>query len=353
MPHNSSRRSNPSCGRICPRDEWECVVVSDNSTDDTEARFAAFAAAHPGCGLRLVAEEGPGVSYARNRGLREAQAPLVAFIDDDERVNEGFLRAYLEFFETRPGAVVAGGRIVAEYPAGRPAWMSKYVEMPIANPMDFGERVRPFPAGRVPGGGNMAFRRAGLASYGGFDPTLGRVNGELIGGEENDFFERLLLGGETMLVCAGGGDVAHHSAGETAPGPISGALSYNVGVSQRLRAEIHRRLSEDASCWRSPEMGRRRCVLSLHDAAPQIAVAAAHASVKSAGGCSRKLKIRSCRLWSHAISPSRGRDLGWGRIVNTANAGRQRILRKKIGCDSGMRCCFKYKGLNICSALCI
>ena len=109
-----------------PRDEWECVVVSNNSTDDTEARFAAFAAAHPGCGLRLVAEEGPGVSYARNRGLREAQAPLVAFIDDDERVNEGFLRAYLEFFETRPGAVVAGGRIVAEYPAGRPAWMSKY-----------------------------------------------------------------------------------------------------------------------------------------------------------------------------------------------------------------------------------
>ena len=93
-----------------PRDEWECVVVSNNSTDDTEARFAAFAAAHPGCGLRLVAEEGPGVSYARNRGLREAQAPLVAFIDDDERVNEGFLRAYLEFFETRPGAVVAGGR---------------------------------------------------------------------------------------------------------------------------------------------------------------------------------------------------------------------------------------------------
>ena len=108
-----------------PRDEWECVVVSNNSTDDTEARFAAFAAAHPGCGLRLVAEEGPGVSYARNRGLREAQAPLVAFIDDDERVNEGFLRAYLEFFETRPGAVVAGGRIVAEYPAGRPAWMSE------------------------------------------------------------------------------------------------------------------------------------------------------------------------------------------------------------------------------------
>ena len=263
-----------------PRDEWECVVVSNNSTDDTEARFAAFAAAHPGCGLRLVAEEGPGVSYARNRGLREAQAPLVAFIDDDERVNEGFLRAYLEFFETRPGAVVAGGRIVAEYPAGRPAWMSKYVEMPIANPMDFGERVRPFPAGRVPGGGNMAFRRAGLAGYGGFDPTLGRVNGELIGGEENDFFERLLLGGETIWYVPGAVMWRIDSAGETHRGLFPAV-------------ELQRR-GEPAAAGRNPppaaedlragdrQMGGDARAL-LHDAAPQIAVAAAHASGNQPG----------------------------------------------------------------------
>ena len=103
-----------------PPHVWECVVVSNNSTDNTAARFEAFAAAHPGISLRLVTEEGPGVSYARNRGLREAQAPLVAFIDDDERVNPGFLRAYLDFFDAHPEAVVAGGRIIAEYPTGRP-----------------------------------------------------------------------------------------------------------------------------------------------------------------------------------------------------------------------------------------
>lgn len=186
-----------------PAEEWECVVVDNNSTDDTAERFAAFRSAHPGVRLRMVRETGPGVSYARNRGLREAAAPLVAFIDDDERVNADFLRAYADFFDTHPGAVVAGGRIIAEYPEGRPAWMSRWVEMPIANPMDFGPDVRPFPAGRVPGGGNMAFRRAGLVGYGGFDPSLGRVNGELIGGEENDFFERLLQGGETIWYVPG------------------------------------------------------------------------------------------------------------------------------------------------------
>ena len=158
-----------------PPQEWECVVVNNNSPDDTEARFGAFAAAHPGVTLRMVREESPGVSYARNRGLAEARGGIVVFIDDDERVNEGFLRAYADFFDSHPEAVVAGGRIVAEYPGGRPAWMSKWVEMPIANPMDFGDAVRPFPAGRVPGGGNMAFRRAGLEGFGGFDPSLGRT----------------------------------------------------------------------------------------------------------------------------------------------------------------------------------
>lgn len=226
-----------------PREEWECVVVDNNSTDDTAVRFAAFAAAHPAYDLRIVAEFGPGVSYARNRGLSEARAPLVAFIDDDERINEGFLRAYLAFFEAHPEAVAAGGRIVAEYPEGRPSWMSKYVEMPIANPMDFGPAMRPFPRGRVPGGGNMAFRRAGLAAYGGFDPTLGRVNGELIGGEENDLFERLLAGGVTIWYVPDA--VMWHII---PPSKLTEAyfrrLSYHVGVSQRLRAQIHGRLAK-------------------------------------------------------------------------------------------------------------
>lgn len=223
-----------------PYDRWECVVVNNNSPDDTAARFEAFAAAHPEANLRLVTETRAGVSYARNRGIAETRTPYMAFIDDDERICEGFLEAYLDLFESRPEAVVAGGRIVAEYPEGRPAWMSKYVEMPIANPMDFGPEVRPFPRGRVPGGGNMAFRRAGLAGYAGFDPSLGRVSGELVGGEENDLFERLLRGGETIWYVPGA--VMWHII---PPSKLTEAyfrrLCYNVGVSQRLRAEMYRR----------------------------------------------------------------------------------------------------------------
>lgn len=135
---------------------------------------------------------------------------------------------------------MAGGRIIAEYVTGRPVWLSKYTEMPIANPMDFGDAVRPFPAGRVPGGGNMAFRRSAALRYGGFDPSLGRVGRMLIGGEENDFFERLMRGGETCWYVPGA-VMWHIIPPEKLTESYFRRLCYNVGVSQRLRAGMYRR----------------------------------------------------------------------------------------------------------------
>ena len=111
--HNRSERLIAALESVIRQDlpaaDWECVVVSNNSTDDTVARFGDFAARYPGLNLRLVTEDGPGVSYARNRGIAETSAPLLVFIDDDERINPGFLRAYADFFDAHPDAVVAGG----------------------------------------------------------------------------------------------------------------------------------------------------------------------------------------------------------------------------------------------------
>lgn len=223
-------------------DEWECVVIDNASTDDTPRRFEEFRTAHPTLHLRRVYEPQAGVSYARNRGFREAVGELLASIDDDERVNPDFLKAYLHFFDTHPHAIVAGGRIIAEYPAGRPDWLSKFTEMPIANPMHFGDTVRPFPRGRVPGGGNMAFRRKEALRYKGFDVTLGRVGRELIGGEENDLFERMLKGGETIWYVPDA-VMWHIIPQRKLSQEYFRRLCRNVGISQQLRARIHHRLA--------------------------------------------------------------------------------------------------------------
>ena len=215
---------------------WECIVIDNASTDETPAAVARFAAAHPAMQLRRVYEPRPGVSHARNRGLQEARTELIASIDDDERINEGFLSAYLRFFDEHPEAGVAGGRIIAEYPGGRPVWMSRWPEQAIANPIDCGDAVRPFPAQRLPGGGNMAFRRPTALRYG-FATELGRVGDRPIGGEENDFFLRLRADGEVLWYVPQA-VMWHIIAPEKLTDERFDRLAYHIGVSQRLRAEL-------------------------------------------------------------------------------------------------------------------
>lgn len=162
--------------------------MNNNSQDDTLARFEAFATEHPAINLRIVTETRQGLSHARNRGIDESRGEYIAIIDDDERINEQFISSYVALFDAYPDAASAGGPIIPEYPAGRPVWMSSYTERPIANPIDLGRKIRPFPKGRIPGGGNMALRRSTVQRYGAFDPSLGRTGEQLIGGEESDLF---------------------------------------------------------------------------------------------------------------------------------------------------------------------
>ncbi len=89
-----------------PADEWEAVIVNNNSTDDTPALFADFAAAHPSLNLHIVDEPRQGLSHARNRGIASSTAPVIAIIDDDEEVNPEFAAAYVDFFARHPEATV-------------------------------------------------------------------------------------------------------------------------------------------------------------------------------------------------------------------------------------------------------
>ncbi len=223
-----------------PREEWECVVVNNNSTDSTAADFEAFAARYPDYNLRMVLETNQGLSYARNRGIRESEGEYIAIVDDDERIAPEFVASYVALFDEVPDAVAAGGPIVAEYPTGRPRWMSAFTERPIANTMYFGEEVREFPRGRVPGGGNMALRRSAVRRYGVFDTSLGYVGESLVGGEESDLFERLQIA-EAKYYYVPKAVMYHIIPKEKLTTEYLRRLSYNVGVSQLRRARYYHR----------------------------------------------------------------------------------------------------------------
>ena len=220
--------------------QWECIVVDNNSEDNTKECVAAFIAEHQNLNIRYHFEQKQGLSFARNAGIEQAQGDIIAFIDDDERIVPDFIGAYINLFDSHPTAMAAGGKIIAEYPTGRPRWMSHYTERPIANPMDFGDYVRTFPKGRIPGGGNMAMRREVFNKIGLFNTSLGRTGKSLIGGEESDLFERIAEAGmecyyEPRAV------MYHIIPAEKLTESYFERLCYNTGTSQHTRAELHNR----------------------------------------------------------------------------------------------------------------
>ncbi len=244
--YNRSRRLMTTLGSVAaqsaPASSWECVVVDNNSSDDTSGAVEAFAAGHPGISLRLGHEPQQGLSYARNCGIASSRGEYIAIIDDDERICEDFVAAYIDLFDSRPDAASAGGVIIAEYETGRPRWMSRLTERPIANPMYFGDRVRLFPRGRIPGGGNMALRRQTVERYGMFDTSLGRKGAALTGGEESDLFERLAAAGQRCYYTPRA-VMYHIIPPEKLTAEYFDRLCYNTGRSQRRRAELHGRVA--------------------------------------------------------------------------------------------------------------
>lgn len=222
---------------------WECIVVNNNSTDNTAEVFACFAAENQGFDLKMVTETKQGLSNARNAGITASKGEYVAIVDDDETLESSYIESYIEFFDSFPTAMAAGGAVRAEYESHRPRWMSHYTERMIANPIDLDVVVTLFPSSRVPAGGNMAFRREIFDRVGLFNPRLGRNGQSLIGGEENDLFARLRAAGE-LLYFVPNAAIYHHIPDAKLTDEYFDRLSYNVGRSKALRAQSDEEFSE-------------------------------------------------------------------------------------------------------------
>lgn len=221
--------------------QWECIIVDNNSTDDTRQRAEAIIAEHKELNLRYVFEPKQGLSHARNRGIAESRGEVIAFVDDDETIVHDYVSRYINFFERYPQAMAAGGRIVADYLSGRPRWMSQYVARPIANPLYLGDYIKPFPRGKHPGGGNMAVRREVFERIGCFDTELGRSGDKLIGGEECDLFKRM-RDAKLPIYYVPRATIYHRIPDWKLTEEYTTRLFHSTGLSQRLRAKREGRL---------------------------------------------------------------------------------------------------------------
>jgi glycosyltransferase involved in cell wall biosynthesis len=176
---------------------YEVVVVDNNSTDGTRRIAESFAASGR---IRRVHEPAQGLSHARNRGVATATAGILAFTDDDVRVDATWIRSIARAFAEHPDVDMVGGRVEPEWQAEPPAWLRHTGHAPLAL-VDYGaEPFRITPAApRCLIGANVAVRRRSIERLGGFSPRVQRVGDGVGSTEDHDFQTRLLETGASAL----------------------------------------------------------------------------------------------------------------------------------------------------------
>ena len=146
---------------------YEVLVVDNNSTDDTARTVATYGEVGH---IRYLFEAREGPSHARNRGVEESSAPIVAFTDDDVRVSESWVARLKSTFDRHADVDCVGGRVLPEWPDEPPSWMTKSHWGPLAL-VDYGPA--PLRTDTAPPlcllTANMAVRRSAIVSVGGFD----------------------------------------------------------------------------------------------------------------------------------------------------------------------------------------
>ena len=118
--YNSGRFLGPALDSVLSqrRDDFEILVVDDGSTDDTRE----VARRYPR--VRLFEQSHGGGSAARNLGVRESSAPIIAFLDSDDLWHPDHLETMLGLLEREPEAIGAASGMDILTSDGRPTGQS-------------------------------------------------------------------------------------------------------------------------------------------------------------------------------------------------------------------------------------
>jgi glycosyltransferase involved in cell wall biosynthesis len=153
--------------------------------------------------LRWLEDPIPGKSHALNFSLPQATGSVIAFVDDDHRVDSGYLKAVWAAVRQHPSSELFCGRILPDWDGTEPEWVhddGPYRIYPLPVPrFDLGQEPMIVTLGTAtPGGGNLAIRRELFQRVGEFQLDLGPHGHDLGGAEDIEWVMRSLRDGAIL-----------------------------------------------------------------------------------------------------------------------------------------------------------
>ena len=158
------------------------LIVADSASVSPDVKTVALA-----FDAKYIRCERPGTSRARNAGWRAARHEIVAFVDDDVRVDPTWASALAKAFDD-PGVAFVTGAIGWPEPKAASGPVVAVLEHPNALKLDAST------TGIIGHSANLAVRRSALEHVGGFDELLG-PGVRFRAAEDHDLFDRLFASG--------------------------------------------------------------------------------------------------------------------------------------------------------------
>lgn len=174
----------------------EIVVVDNAPTTDCTQKLV-----HQFPNIRYVLEPQPGLSIARNTGIRATTGDIIAFTDDDVEVHPHWTKSILEGFDNPDVMVVTGLILPAELETTAQVvfhrgtsgfqWECRNIRFD----QNYFEKRKRYgtPVWQIGAGASMAIRRRVIEQVGDFDTRLGA--GAAGCSEDSEFWYRVLAAG--------------------------------------------------------------------------------------------------------------------------------------------------------------
>jgi len=209
--YNGASRIGPCLAALAAQREthgidWEVLIVDNRSSDNLAEVVQRFQEGSPGLQVRLVSEGTPGEAFARQRGIVESLYEFISFVDDDNDVEDLWVRKVYALMLAHPEIGACGGVNVPSYEMEPPHWCRSITGSLAIGPQS--ERPGPLESPwKILWGSGMTLRWSAWCAVlvRGFQPLVsGRVGGSgkswalLMSGADSEMSHALSMCGWTL-----------------------------------------------------------------------------------------------------------------------------------------------------------